>query len=367
MLGKGAMGTGHSGVRRTIRSLRTREGAGMAELVTGGAGENGQLTLKTDDDQVAARLTTDGAVTPIGGAVAMPGPGGRRAGGALGTAFGELGGGGGGTAITGIIGIPTDTFELGHAGRGATILVRGMSGDTSVRITGGDAADGVADATIGGGAHAGRLRLQGAGGQTAASITSDATGVMAELGGNGRIGRMRFLDDQGRQRVALDATLGQIYLTNENGVHTVILDAATGDVVLAGADVAEEFDVADDVEPGCVVRIDRDGRLVRTSSAYDTAVAGVISGRDYRPGVVLDRRSTAGQRRVPLAMVGKVVCFADASLVPIRAGELLTSSHRPGYAMAIRDRRRAYDAVIGKALSDLPEGVGTIPMLVGLR
>lgn len=341
----------------------------MAELVTGGAGENGVLTLRTDDDQVAARLTTDSAVTPIGGAVVLPGGGGLPAGGFLGGGFGGgIGGeGGGGAEITGIVGIPTDTFELGHAGRGATIIVRGVSGDTSVRFSGGDGADGPADATIGGGAHAGRLRVMAAGGQPVAGITSNATGVMAELGGNGRIGQMRFLDDQGRQRVLVDATLGQIYLTNENGLHTVILDAASGDVALAGADVAEEFDVADNVEPGCVVRIDRDGRLVRTSSAYDTAVAGVISGRNYRPGVVLDRHGTERHGRLPLAMVGKVVCFADATRAPIRAGELLTSSHRPGYAMAIRDRRRACGAVIGKALSDLPTGIGTIPMLVGLR
>jgi hypothetical protein len=341
----------------------------MAEIVSGGAGENGLLTLRTDDDQVAARLTTTSGITPVGGGAAVaPGGGAAAAGGGRRKrgAMGALVGGGGGTVITAIVGTPVDAFELGHAGRGATILARGFSGDTSIRLDAGETTDGVADATIGGGTHPGRLRVIGAGGETAASVTSDATGVMAELGGNGRIGRMRFLDDQGRQRVLFDANLGQIYLTNENGVHMVILDAASGDVVLAGADVAEEFDVAADVEPGCVVRIGDDGVLERTSSAYDTAVAGVISGEGYRPGVVLGRRPGTPGRR-PLAMVGKVLCFADASRRPIRSGALLTSSDVPGHAMAIGDRRRAYGAVIGKALGDLSAGRALLPVLVGLR
>jgi hypothetical protein len=335
----------------------------MAELSTGGAGENGVLTVKTEDDQVAARLSTTSGVIPGGGGgvVAGPGAGGRRRPGGIGDPIGAGGGG-----IVGIAGIPMDSFELGHAGRAAAVVVRGVSGDPTIQLTGGDVADSPADLTVGGGSHPGRLRVVAAGGQAAVSVTSDATGVMAELGGNGRIGRMRLLDDQGRQRVAFDATLGQIFLDNEAGEHMVILDAQSGDVVLAGADVAEEFDVADDVAPGCVVRIDRDGKLVRTASAYDTAVAGVISGEGYRPGVVLGRRSSSVGRR-PLAMVGKVLCLAQATHRPIRAGALLTSSDVPGRAMAVGDRRRAYGAVIGKALGELPSGQGLIPVLVALR
>lgn len=338
----------------------------MAEISTGGAGENGVLTVKTEDDQVAARLSTTSGLTPLGGGgvIAAPGGGGggrQRPGGGLGGPIG-----GGGAVPVGIVGTPLDSFELGHAGRAAEMLVRGVSGEATIQLEGGSVTDGPADVTIGGGSHPGRLRVAGTGGQTAASVTSDATGVMAELGGNGRIGRLRLLDDQGRQRVGLDATLGQIYLDDETGVHMVIIDGHAGDVVLAGADVAEEFDVADDVTPGCVVRIDHDGTLVRTESAYDTAVAGVISGKGYRPGVVLGRRPSGAGRR-PLAMVGKVLCLADATQRPIRAGALLTSSDVPGRAMAVGDRRRAHGAVIGKALGDLLTGQGLIPVLVGLR
>ena len=55
----------------------------------------------------------------------------------------------------------------------------------------------------------------------------------------------------------------------------------TGDIFLTNADCAEDFDVADteDIEPGTVVVLDADGSgLCQARQAYDTRVAGVISG-----------------------------------------------------------------------------------------
>jgi hypothetical protein len=329
----------------------------MAELSTGGAGENGVLTVKTEDDQVAARLSTTGVV-------AAPGAGGRRHPGGIGDPIG-LGGG----AIVGIVGTPRDSFELGHAGRAASVVVRGVSGDPTIQLTGGDVADGPADLTVGGGSHPGRLRVVAAGGQAAVSVTSDATGVMAELGGNGRIGRMRLLDDQGRQRVAFDATLGQIFLDNEAGGHMVILDAQSGDVILAGADCAEEFTAAgaDLPAPGTVLVLDDGGTVRESTEPYDRKVAGVVSGAGaFRPGLVLDRRDAAGPR-VAIALIGKVFCKADASYAPIQLGDLLTTSPTPGHAMAATDQQRAFGAVIGKALGGLDSGQGFVPVMVALR
>jgi hypothetical protein len=175
------------------------------------------------------------------------------------------------------------------------------------------------------------------------------------------------MDAQGRQRVGLDATQGQIYLTNDAGATTVLLDSVTGDVVLMNADIAEEFEVDDDVMAGCVVRIGPSGRLERSDRAYDTAVAGVVCGSGtFRPGIVLDRKPVSS-RRLPIAMLGKVMCLADASSTPIRRGALLTSSERPGHAMAVTDIEKAVGAIVGKALGDLSAGQGSIPMLVALR
>src|ERR1022692_2127990 len=71
------------------------------------------------------------------------------------------------------------------------------------------------------------------------------------------------------------------------------------DILLPGADCAEEFDVAGDrqLEPGTVVVIDQEGALRESRAAYDRKVAGVVSGAgEYKPAIVLDR-GAAGKNR----------------------------------------------------------------------
>ena len=58
---------------------------------------------------------------------------------------------------------------------------------------------------------------------------------------------------------------------------------------------------------------------------------------------------------------------ADASFAPIHAGDLLTTSPHPGYAMKVTDKSQALGAVIGKALTDLDTGTALIPVMVTLK
>jgi hypothetical protein len=142
-----------------------------------------------------------------------------------------------------------------------------------------------------------------------------------------------------------------------------------GDIFLPGADCAEQFDVAPGgrIEPGAVVVIDDDGNLRESQQAYDRKVAGVVSGAGpFRPGIVLDKRS-GEDHRLPIALVGKVVCKVDAQCAPIAVGDLLTTSPTPGHAMKATDPLQAFGAVIGKALKPLAGGVGAIPILVALQ
>ena len=91
-----------------------------------------------------------------------------------------------------------------------------------------------------------------------------------------------------------------------------------GDIYLPGADCAEQFDVAEgqQIEPGTVVVIDPKGALRESREAYDKKVAGVVSGAgEYRHALVLDGRPSQGNR-VPVALVGKVYCKADAQYSP---------------------------------------------------
>jgi hypothetical protein len=144
-----------------------------------------------------------------------------------------------------------------------------------------------------------------------------------------------------------------------------------GDIKLVGGDCAEDFEVAADCEdlivPGVVVVLGPEGSLRHSTSAYDKRVAGVVAGAGgLRPGIILDRRSDRS-RRLPVALIGKVVCNVDADYGGVDIGDLLTTSDTPGHAMKASDPSRAFGAVIGKALGSLRSGRALIPVLVCLQ
>lgn len=142
-----------------------------------------------------------------------------------------------------------------------------------------------------------------------------------------------------------------------------------GDIRLQNQDCAEDFDVAADavVEPGTVVVLDEEGAVRPSTDPYDKRVAGVVSGAgEFRPAVTLGALPTSNDR-LPIALMGKVCCRADASYAPIEVGDLLTTSPSEGHAMKATDSSRAFGTVIGKALRPLPAGTGLIPILVALQ
>jgi hypothetical protein len=153
-----------------------------------------------------------------------------------------------------------------------------------------------------------------------------------------------------------------------SGHITATGNMTASDMILSGADCAEEFDAVqpDEVEAGMVVVFDENGRLSPAITPYDKRVAGVISGAgSFKPGVILDRR-ISDRPRVPVALVGKVHCRVDASYARIEAGDLLTTSATPGCAMKARDPAKAFGSIIGKALAPMHRGCGLIPILVTL-
>jgi hypothetical protein len=170
-------------------------------------------------------------------------------------------------------------------------------------------------------------------------------------------------------RAGNTGTNGKVLVLNDKANATVTIDGKTGDITLANADCAEEFDVAEAevIEPGAVMVFNADGRIRKSSEAYDRKVAGVISGAgNYRPGIVLDKH-VSNERRMPVALLGKVYCNVDATRSPIEVGDLLTTSDTPGHAMKASDSRKAFGAVLGKALKPLASGRGLIPVLVNMQ
>src|SRR5205823_5729838 len=58
---------------------------------------------------------------------------------------------------------------------------------------------------------------------------------------------------------------------------------------------------------------------------------------------------------------------ADASFGAIHTGDLLTTSQHAGYAMKVTDKVAAIGAIVGKALGNLDNGTGLIPVMVTLK
>ncbi|NVK64136.1 MAG: hypothetical protein HWE22_06085 [Flavobacteriales bacterium] len=167
-----------------------------------------------------------------------------------------------------------------------------------------------------------------------------------------------------------EGTSGSIFMRNSNDIDTLKILGSSGDIEFLNADFAEEFDMAEDqmdeLEAGKVVVLREDGKLIQSTSAYDSKVAGVIAGAgDYKPGIVMDKQG--GENRMPIALLGKVSCWVDADQAPIQVGDLLTTSGTAGHAMKVTDSSKALGAVIGKALQPLEKGKGMITVLVNLH
>jgi hypothetical protein len=138
--------------------------------------------------------------------------------------------------------------------------------------------------------------------------------------------------------------------------------------IMGGSDVAEPFPMTDTAMPGgSVVRIDEKnpGTLVLSNRAYDTRVAGIVSGANgIDPGLRLQGLSPGGR---DVALSGRVFALADASQNPINPGDLLTTSDVPGHCMRATDEARSHGTIIGKAMTGLASGRGTVLVLVSLQ
>jgi hypothetical protein len=138
-----------------------------------------------------------------------------------------------------------------------------------------------------------------------------------------------------------------------------------------GADISEKFLSSEDkVEPGTVMEIDPEqpGKLRIAREAYSSRVAGVVSGAGDNPaGAVLG--SFPGSENAPaIALSGRVWVRCDATADAIAAGNLLTTSSHPGFAMKASDRERSHGAVLGKAMTPLAQGErGLVLVLVNLQ
>jgi hypothetical protein len=167
---------------------------------------------------------------------------------------------------------------------------------------------------------------------------------------------------------------GQTLMTldGESGLFVESQASLRSLTIRGGGDLAEPFEITDAemIEPGMVVAIDPEqpGHLRMADKAYDRTVAGIISGAGgINPGLVMKQTGTVADGAHPVALSGRVYCWADASYGAIEPGDMLTTSDTPGHAMKVTDHVQAQGAIIGKAMTELKAGKGLVLVLVTLQ
>ena len=202
---------------------------------------------------------------------------------------------------------------------------------------------------------------------------------------------MDFYTNNGVKTVRIQSTEtndgsdgSQIQLYKADGTASITLDAEYGGAggdgriftevlqITGGSDLAEPFDIIESktILPGMVLSIDSEnpGKLKLAEKSYDRCVAGIVSGAGgINAGMIMGQEGSVADGNIPVALTGRVYCYADASNGAIQPGDLLTTSDIPGYAMKVSDHEKAQGAIIGKAMTALENGEGLVLVLVSLQ
>ena len=123
------------------------------------------------------------------------------------------------------------------------------------------------------------------------------------------------------------------------------------------SEIATQLKVDDNqAQPGDIIS-EKNGKLVRSSSAYDEDIFGVIASN---PIIVIGRDISGS---LPVTTLGVALVKVDADYEEIKKGDYITSSNTAGVG-----RKALYPGfVIGRAMEDFSSGIGMIEVLVNPR
>jgi hypothetical protein len=275
----------------------------------------------------------------------------------------------------------TIALQATNSSNAGTVMIADATSTTGTTI-------GLKSTTAGGGGSAAIIGI------SSATFTADPTyGVRAQANSQYGIGLFTYASSLTGTTKGISAKVesatgiagefnnlgGGVILTGYNNTNRVFRLDGTGDLWLdgtvhtgGGADFAEMVAITGDralYTPGDVLVIspDSDRALVLSSDPYSTTVAGVYSTKPGLLGSQHSQNATQPDIEIPLAVIGIVPCRAPTENGPIHRGDLLVTSSTPGHVMKATDRTRMLGAIVGKALSPLESGTGTVEILVTLQ
>ncbi len=165
-----------------------------------------------------------------------------------------------------------------------------------------------------------------------------------------------------RTPISLSPT-GEVFLNGNVSVD--------GRLTVFGSDLAEKFYVETNSNvaplPGMAVSISENNpfHLEISNKQYDRSVVGIISGaNNLNAGLQMSQAGTFASGDIPVALMGRVYAFADASYGKINIGDDLCTARKTGYLMKAKKWRRSGDCIIGKALESLEQGSSLILILI---
>jgi hypothetical protein len=281
-----------------------------------------------------------------------------------------------GTAISG-----SSTSGIGlHADSSTNRAIEGFSG-AGIGVIGDSTARGVVG-TLGRTSCAGSYAVGGCGGSTGDGVYGNsAAGNAVDAVTTSGISFTAILAENNSQGsgtgTCCDLFLGKSNGTREARISGTGVGFFNGGAVTGGADYAESMRSGGPsrLQAGDVLSIDpRHGNAVyRSSGRNSPLVLGVYSTRPSVLAVGTHRIGDSLKGEVPVALMGVVPTKVSAENGPIRAGDLLSTSGTPGYAMkasrvmvgGIAIYRTG--TILGKALGPLKSGKGVIQVLLMTR
>lgn len=175
---------------------------------------------------------------------------------------------------------------------------------------------------------------------------------------------------------ASSTTANNIAIFRDAGTRRARIDRTgkgffNGGTQASGADVAEAFAVVGNIanyEPGDVLVIASGHKrtVEKCSKPYATSVIGVHA---TKPGMLLTERDIDVDLSdlVPMGVVGVLPTKVTSQGGAIKAGDLLVTSSKMGYAMKGDPRKMKLGMVIGKALEDFDGKEGIINVFVNVK